>query len=343
MYHQYKLAIFITFICLLNGCASVPYEEQVTSANIKVENASVPYEEQFTSANIKLGDTPQRVLELLGKPAKDWSLRPYRVLSFCKTQPFKNYMIDYMFRENELIHVNSYNNNETGKCYDFFRNIYYSDLMTAFEENWKSSVYKIDSLEITHLRPRKKESVCEHGHQNKLIINGTIGPDSSFAVERLLEQITPCVDKSGKIIHPIKVSLKSKGGLLKDGYSLGRTLRKFNATTIIKNDRIMKNDALCASSCAVAFLGGTKRSLEDNAKILFHAPYLKNNSYQMEPSIYCTKDKTLLDELEAYYIEMIGVNDGKRIFDRTMWYCSTEDGWVVTGGNAAKLYGIATQ
>jgi hypothetical protein len=39
MYHQYKLAIFITFICLLNGCASVPYEEQVTSANIKLGDA----------------------------------------------------------------------------------------------------------------------------------------------------------------------------------------------------------------------------------------------------------------------------------------------------------------
>jgi len=319
MYHQYKLAIFITFICLLNGCASVPYEEQVTSANIK------------------LGDAPQRVLELLGKPARDRSLFPYTVLSYCKTQPFKDYMIDYVFRDNELIYVNSYNNRETGKCYNFFRPIYWSEIETAFEEVWKSSVYNIDSLKITHLRKRQKERVCEHGHQNKLIIEGTIGPDSSFSVERLFEQITPCADKNGKIIHPIKVSLKSQGGFLKDGYSLGRTLRKFNATTIIEND------ALCASSCAVAFLGGTKRSLDDNANILFHAPYLKHNSYQMEPSIECTKDKTLLDELEAYYIEMIGLNDGKRIFDRTMWYCSTEDGWVVTGGNAAKLYGIATQ
>jgi hypothetical protein len=26
-----------------------------------------------------------------------------------------------------------------------------------------------------------------------------------------------------------------------------------------------------------------------------------------------------------------------------MWYCSAEDGWVVTGGGAAELYGIATE
>ena len=40
---------------------------------------------------------------------------------------------------------------------------------------------------------------------------------------------------------------------------------------------------------------------------------------------------------------MLGDEAGKRIFDRTMWYCSAEDGWIVTGGNAAKLFEIATE
>ena len=319
MCHQLTILALFLLIFTLNGCAS----SQKKAANYD---------------NILIGQNSSRVVDLFGWPIRDKSNSHYRVLSYCTTNEITDDLVDYWFKDNKLIHMNYYTNTRRGDCSNFFKPIDWVNIEKFdFNRLWKSTVYNIDLLKITHLRKRQKESVCENGHQNKLIVEGTIGPDSSFSVERLLEQITPCTDKSGKIIHPIKVSLKSQGGFLIDGYSLGRTLRKFNATTIIEND------ALCASSCAVAFLGGTKRSLDDNANILFHAPYLKHNSYQMKPSIECTKDKTLLDELEAYYIEMIGLNDGKRIFDRTMWYCSTEDGWVVTGENAAKLYGIATQ
>ena len=42
-------------------------------------------------------------------------------------------------------------------------------------------------------------------------------------------------------------------------------------------------------------------------------------------------------------LEMMSDEVGDRLFERTMWYCSAEDGWVVKGGSAAELSGIATE
>jgi hypothetical protein len=47
--------------------------------------------------------------------------------------------------------------------------------------------------------------------------------------------------------------------------------------------------------------------------------------------------------MQSYFTEMTNTDISKRLFERTMWYCSADNGWTVTGGNAAKLYGIATE
>jgi ATP-dependent protease ClpP protease subunit len=320
MYNHLSKLILIPLILLLNGCGGVSIQSQVEKANII------------------LGDEPNRVIGYLGEPTKNRSEPPYTVLSYCKTQSV-DYLYDYVFRDNKLIYVNSYTNRALGPCSSFFQPIEWNKVEEAYEKSvWKSSIYNIDTLKITHVNNKEApNNTCYSGYKNKLIVEGTIGPDSSFAVERLLQQIAPCADRNGIVIEPTIVSLKSGGGFLKDGYSLGRTLRKFNTSTLVENDSI------CASSCAVAFLGGASRSLEENGSILFHAPYLKINSYQPKPDIKCTKDKKLLKDLLDYYSEMLGDEAGKRIFDRTMWYCSAEDGWIVTGGNAAKLFEIATE
>ena len=69
------------------------------------------------------------------------------------------------------------------------------------------------------------------------------------------------------IVTPIKVILNSDGGLLDDGYKLGEIFRDEKVKTIIADD------TLCASSCAVAFLGGYYRSVATKGQVLFHAPY----------------------------------------------------------------------
>ena len=136
---------------------------------------------------------------------------------------------------------------------------------------------------------------------------------------------------------PVTVSLKSGGGILNDGYLLGDTFRRHNVTTAIEATQH------CASSCAVAFLGGKKRIIEDGGSILFHAPYFSGKNEYGKRDINCAVGQESLDELKGYYQQITDPETGERLFERTMWYCSANDGWVVTGGAAAELYGIATE
>jgi hypothetical protein len=136
---------------------------------------------------------------------------------------------------------------------------------------------------------------------------------------------------------PVTVSLQSGGGLLNDGYAMGETFRDYGVTTAIENGEV------CASSCAVAFLGGGKRVVEDKGVIMYHAPYFNGRNEYGKRDIDCEVGEDALAELNSYYREMTDKETGDRIYERTMWYCSAEDGWVVTGGSAAELYGIATE
>jgi hypothetical protein len=99
---------------------------------------------------------------------------------------------------------------------------------------------------------------------------------------------------------------------------------------------------MCASSCAVAFLGGEKRFVADKGSILFHAPYLKQMQLEGKERITCDLPKEELQALTDYYSSMTSVEVGDRLYERTMWYCSAENGWTIKGGAAAELYGIST-
>lgn len=195
--------------------------------------------------------------------------------------------------------------------------------------------FNIDRLQIRTVIETENPS-CSSGTINKVYLSGVIGPDSSFAMQRILKKMLPCKDASGEIIVPTLVSLKSGGGILDHGYQLGLTLRSMKAATIVESDNI------CASSCAVAFLGGKSRRVEDGGTILLHAPYFSGKNEYDSRDVNCEVGDVPLNELESYYKKMTDDETGARLFDRTLWYCSSEDGWVITGGAAAKLYGIST-
>ena len=170
-----------------------------------------------------------------------------------------------------------------------------------------------------------------------ILVTGSIGPDSTFAVGKLIDQRKPCRDASGSVISPIKVILESGGGYLEDGYKLGDVFRAKGVTTIIPDSK------MCASSCAVAFLGGERRMVADNGSILFHAPYLKQMQLEGKERITCDLPKEELRALNDYYTSMTSAEVGDRLYERTMWYCSAKNGWTIKGSSAAELYGIATE
>ena len=206
-----------------------------------------------------------------------------------------------------------------------------------YAKTWSSKEYKIDGLLLLVESKRKPPQVCHSGNIHRITLQGIIGPDSSFAIEKLVNDATPCSDIEGNVVKYVEVQLESNGGLINDGYLLGRTLKKYRATTIVKNDKV------CASSCAVAFLGGEKRIVEDNGTVLFHAPYYNRLNALGKSDPNCAVEGSVLNDMQSYFTEMTNTDISKRLFERTMWYCSADNGWTVTGGNAAKLYGIATE
>ena len=204
------------------------------------------------------------------------------------------------------------------------------------DSDWKTEVYNIDLLKVT-TQSRSDADFCASGSVHKILVEGQISPDSSFAMSRLLDRLQPCKDSADREIMPVTVSLKSGGGLLNDGYLMGETFRKRQVTTVVENGEV------CASSCAVAFLGGSKRIVEDEGVIMYHAPYFTGENVYGKRDIDCEVGEEALAELNSYYREMTDAETGDRLFERTMWYCSAEDGWVVKGGSAAELFGIATE
>ena len=207
---------------------------------------------------------------------------------------------------------------------------------TGKQDVWNTEIYNIDLLKVT-TQSRQNADFCATGSVHKIVVEGQISPDSSFAMSRLLDRLQPCADLNGRRVMPVTVSLRSGGGLLDDGYLMGETFRQRGVTTVIEDGEA------CASSCAVAFLGGTKRILEGDAIIMYHAPYFTGENTYGKRDINCEVGEEALANLNAYYRKMTDVETGDRLFERTMWYCSADDGWVVKGASAAELYGIATE
>ena len=222
-----------------------------------------------------------------------------------------------------------------GRPRNYCQNPEEAERKIAFEAQWDTEVYNIDLLKVT-TQTKKNTSFCKSGSEHRILVEGQISPDSSFAMARLLLRLQPCKNASGREIIPVTVFLKSDGGFLNDGYLMGETFRERGVTTIVEDGEI------CASSCAVAFLGGAKRLVEDGAAIMYHAPYFNGKNSYGKRDINCDVGDKALAELNSFYRKMTDEETGDRLFERTMWYCSAEDGWVVKGGSAAELFGIAT-
>ena len=73
------------------------------------------------------------------------------------------------------------------------------------------------------------------------------------------------------------------------------------------------------------------------------APYFSDKNKYGEKDIDCDVGEESPNELKDYYISMTDKETGERLVERTMWYCSANDGWVFTGSAAAELDGIATE
>ena len=283
---------------------------------------------------VQLGSTTKQVVERLGQPSLQGQLNGYTVYGYCLQAGFKVDGQTLIFENDRLVWSQGFKT----RCGKNFRlkkidweKVAREKLVTETKEE-----YLIDDLRITVIKSKLPNN-CFRGNKYQVNINGMIGPDSSFAMEEILDALGHCKDRFGKVLQHTRVFLNSGGGFLDHGYQLGRIFRSREISTVIAEGMS------CASSCAVAFLGGRERSLQGNGTILFHAPYYSgtNSKGQRDPD--CDVGKDTLEEMKNYYIEMTDPISGERLFERTMWYCSAEDGWTVSGAPAAKLYKIAVE
>ncbi len=198
-----------------------------------------------------------------------------------------------------------------------------------------SREYLIDGLVVTHVEDGTVR--CSQGSAFTIYVSGAIGPDSSFALDELLKRSPHCLDQNGAITRRTRVTLDSGGGFLNDGYMMGRLLRQNGIETYISAR------SNCASSCAVAFLGGVERRMGSDASIIFHSPYVPGLNAMGQRIVNCNIGEAASQELLKYYQEMTNDEQGSRLMDRTLSYCSSTDGWHLTGSTAAELFGVATQ
>ena len=185
---------------------------------------------------------------------------------------------------------------------------------------------RVGNLRVRHVR--RKHSQCNSGYIEHLELDGAIGPDSTAAMEKLLNRVARCQTDSAGNWLSTTVYLNSGGGLLRDGFRLGKLFREHQVHTIITGGQ------RCSSSCAIAFLGGYWRQMAADAQLLFHAPYVHLD----QRSIDCS-DSGQVGELKKYYVSVLNQSDGEFLHQRTMDYCSVSSGWSLNR-DAADLFNI---
>ena len=185
-------------------------------------------------------------------------------------------------------------------------------------------------VKVNNLSIRETVVECQSGRRHTLYLSGVINEDSTAILRRMLSQASTCVNENGQKIATMVV-LNSRGGYLSDGFKIGKLFTEYKIHTHIGYKNI------CASSCSTAFLGGKFRSMEKNATLMVHSPYVYKGRYRIE-----CQSRSKADNLRMYYISRIGNKDGELLFNRTMKYCSNKNGWKLNG-DAAGLFGLLSR
>src|SRR5262245_44848005 len=129
---------------------------------------------------------------------------------------------------------------------------------------------------------------------------------------RIFVEFTQKRDVQGAII-----ALESEGGSLGAGIALGRLFRRFGMTTTVGHTNKLSDgseratlspSALCASACAFAVLGGARRNVPAEARVLVHQvwPFLKRedavgSSYNAQDLVVLQRE---LGVLAKYIVDM---------------------------------------
>ena len=193
---------------------------------------------------------------------------------------------------------------------------------------------QIDNLHIRHVRYFDKERCDRGGSMETIELNGEINDDAAFVIGRILRNQRSsswCYWSGYHAVTRGIVFMNSRGGSLTAGFEIGKLIREYEWNTWILNGQ------RCESACALAFIAGAFRQMSGDAVLIFHAPYrLVGSGSFARPD--CSNSRVKQD-VRDYFRSVLGYNHAERLYERTMQYCSRDDGWEINGAGA-KLYGL---
>jgi hypothetical protein len=91
------------------------------------------------------------------------------------------------------------------------------------------------------------------------------------------------------------VEFASEGGTIYDGLVMGKLIRGLGFWTVVRAGKT------CASACAIAWLGGSRRFVEKGAKIGFHAAYVKHKNK--------TEENGMANAIVGAFLTKLGLNE----------------------------------
>jgi hypothetical protein len=110
-------------------------------------------------------------------------------------------------------------------------------------------------------------SIAKAGAANFSTLKTSDGSDFVFVSGDLIVGDSQRFEKIVRLKAKVVVFFDSDGGSVLEGLSIGEIIRLKGLATVVAND------SRCASSCALAWLGGIKRYAGSQSKIGFHAAY----------------------------------------------------------------------
>lgn len=122
-----------------------------------------------------------------------------------------------------------------------------------------------------------------------VIVSGTIEKDDDVKFKAIASGLSDAI-----------VILDSPGGSLIPGMEIGRFVRANGFFTAVPEN------TLCASSCALIWVAGTKRFAERNSFIGFHAAYIYKNGVPVESGV--------ANALVGSYLSKLGLSDNTIVF-----------------------------
>lgn len=117
---------------------------------------------------------------------------------------------------------------------------------------------------------------------NVIVVSGALEDEDREKFERVAQQYSEA-----------RVFFKSPGGSVLAGVSIGEAIRLKGFSTGVRSGDV------CASACALAWLGGVKRQLQRGSRLGFHAAYVNDGDV--------SKESGLANAIVGAYLTRIGL------------------------------------